>query len=240
MAFLACETGFLVTVSVLDREMFSEVEAARLLRVPQGTLHYWLEGGERRGKRYPPIIRERPRDTRTVTWAEFVEAGLLRQYRRERGVPMAELRAVIDRLREELGVPYPLAHEQPFVGEGRQLTRTVQDEVGLDPEFFLVAVARDQLVLTSASSSFFGRVRWVDGVAAGWRPHQEDSPVLVTPEHRFGRPMINGISTEVLWEHDDAGEDVAAIAADFGLSSAEVRWALSYENFRRTTPRRVA
>lgn len=114
--------------------MFSEVEAARLLRVPQGTLHYWLEGGERRGKRYPPIIRERPCETRTVTWAEFVEAGLLRQYRRERGVPMAELRAVIGRLREELGVPYPLAHEQPFVGEGRQLTRTVQDEVGLDPE----------------------------------------------------------------------------------------------------------
>lgn len=223
-----------MTVSVLDREMFSEVEAARLLRVPQGTLHYWLEGGVRRGKRYPPVIRERPRETRTVTWAEFVEAGLLRQYRRDRGVPMAELRAVIDRLREELGVPYPLAHEQPFVGEGRQLTRTVQDEVGLDPDFFLVAIARDQLVLTSASSSYFERVRWMDGVAAGWRPHdEEDSPVLMTPDQRFGRPMIKGISTEVLWEHDDAGESIEAIAEDFGVTAGEVRWALSYENAYR-------
>lgn len=38
------------TISVLNREMFSEAEAARLLQVSQSTLNYWLEGGERRGK----------------------------------------------------------------------------------------------------------------------------------------------------------------------------------------------
>lgn len=214
--------------------MFSEVEAARLLRVPQGTLHYWLEGGTRRGKLYRPIIREEPRGSRTVTWAEFVEAGLLRQYRRERNVPMAELRAVIDKLRAELGVPYPLAHEQPFVGAGRQLVREIQDDVGLDPDFFLVAVAREQLVLTSASESFVERVQWSEGVAAGWRPHEErGSPVLIAPDHRFGKPAVHGISTEVLWEHDDAGEDVEAIAEDFDLEPRDVRWALSYENALR-------
>ena len=42
-----------------------------------------LEGGTVRGKEYPPVIRAEPRDTRSVTWAEFVEAGMLRQYRRE-------------------------------------------------------------------------------------------------------------------------------------------------------------
>jgi len=34
-----------MTISVLEREMFSEAEAARLLELPQSTLHYWLEGG---------------------------------------------------------------------------------------------------------------------------------------------------------------------------------------------------
>jgi hypothetical protein len=34
-----------------------------------------------------------------VTWAEFIEAGLLRMYRRDRSVLMAELRTFIDRLR---------------------------------------------------------------------------------------------------------------------------------------------
>jgi uncharacterized protein (DUF433 family) len=223
-----------LTVTVLDREMFSEVEAARLLRVPQGTLHYWLEGGTRRGKQYRPIIREEPRGSRTVTWAEFVEAGLLRQYRRERNVPMAELRAVIDKLRAELNVPYPLAHEEPFVGAGRQLVREIQDDVGLDPDFFLVAIAREQLVLTSASAAFVERVRWNNGIAAGWRPHADpESPVVIAPDQRFGKPMVHGISTEVLWEHDDAGEDIDEIADDYGLKPNDVRWALSYENALR-------
>lgn len=82
-------------VSVLDREMFAEAEAARLLRVPQNTLNYWLEGGKYRGRQYKPVVPEQPRGSRApVTWAEFVEAGLLREYRRTHRVPMAELRAV--------------------------------------------------------------------------------------------------------------------------------------------------
>jgi len=98
--------------SVLDREMYNEAEAGRLLGVAQSTLHYWLEGGKRGGKYYRPIIREAPRSVRTVTWAEFVEAGLLREYRRKQ-VPMVELRKFIDKLREVFGVPYPLADRRP-------------------------------------------------------------------------------------------------------------------------------
>lgn len=89
-----------MAVSVLNRKMFTEAEAARLLRVAQGTLNYWLEGGQRRGKVYRPVIRVEPRGHRDiVTWAEFVEAGLLREYRRTYSVPMAELRAFTDGVR---------------------------------------------------------------------------------------------------------------------------------------------
>ena len=101
-------------VSVLDREMYSEAEAARLLGVAQSTLNYWLEGGVRRGKSYRPIIRTEPTGSRNpVTWAEFVEAGLLRSYRRDLGVRMAQLREFIDLLRTDFDVPYPLADRRP-------------------------------------------------------------------------------------------------------------------------------
>lgn len=221
-------------VQVLEREMYSEAEAARLLRVAQSTLHYWLEGGVRRGKRYKPVIREEARGSRSVTWAEFVEAGLLRQYRREHQVPMPELRLFIETLRAKLGVPYPLAHRRPFVGVGRQLVVEAQDEAGLDPDFFLVAVAREQLILTAPSQLFVERVTWEGDVAAAWRPHDEpDSPVRVNPLQRFGRPAIGGISTEVLWEHEDSGETVEEIAEAFALKPRDVRWALAYENSLR-------
>jgi hypothetical protein len=119
-----------MTTSVLDREMFSEAEASRLLRVPQSTLHWWLEGGTYRNRRYRPVIRLEPRGERSVTWAEFVESGLLREHRRTHGVALSELRTVIDRLRDEYGTPYPLAHHRPFVGPGRELLLEVQRDAG--------------------------------------------------------------------------------------------------------------
>jgi len=206
--------GTAMSVTVLDREIFSEAEAARLLRVAQGTLHYWLNGGQRRRRTYPPVIRTEPRDDRIVTWAEFVE-----------------VRAFVNLLRARFEIPYPLAHARPFVGEGKQLVWDAQEEARLDPEFCLIAEVRGQLVLTSASQAFYGRVSWTDDVAAAWRPADNpDSPVRIDPETRFGRPSIKGISTEVLWEHAESGASLEEIADAFDLDVADVRWAVSYES----------
>ena len=224
-----------MSVSVLDREMFSEAEAARLLQVPQNTLNYWLEGGEYRGKRYQPVIGERPRGGRApVTWAEFVEAGLLRQYRRVHGVALAELRAFIEKMRQESGIPYPLAHKQPYVS-GKDLLAEVQDQAGLSADLCLVAYVRGQYVLTPPADSFYKRVTWDDDVAAAWRPHNDPlSPILIRPGIRGGRPAIKGISTEILWEQEQAGEAIGSIAQDFGLADEDVRWAIAYETSART------
>jgi uncharacterized protein (DUF433 family) len=222
-----------MSVTVLDREIFSEAEAARLLGVAQGTLNYWLNGGTKRGKTYAPVIRREPRDDRVVTWAEFVEAGLLRQYRRDLMVPMLELRTFIEQLRQGLGIPYPLAHADPYVA-GKELVWDAQEAAGLDAQFCLVAQVRGQLVLTPPSESFFRRVRWSpENIAVAWRPASDpESPVRIDPELRFGRPSIHGISTEVFWEHADEGEAIEEVATAFGISVADVQWAIPYESAR--------
>src|SRR5215470_5600099 len=218
-----------MSVSVLDREMYSEAGAARLLGVPQRTLNYWLEGGERRGKTYRPVIRLAPRGgSAAVTWAEFIEAGLLREYRRTHGVPMAELRYFIDMVRERTSITYPLADQRPFVS-GRQLLLEAQDEARLDPDFCLVATVRGQLLLTPAADSFVKRVTWEGDVAAAWRPHDDPlSPVRMEPGTRFGRPAVRGISTDALWEHAETGETPEEIAEEFNIAPVDVRWALAY------------
>jgi len=223
-----------MNVKVLEREMYSEAEAARLLGVAQNTLNYWLEGVERRGKIYKPIIRVEPRGGRVpVTWAEFVEAGWLREYRQSHGVPMAELRAFIDAVRGRSNVAYPLAHYRPFVAE-RELLRDAQDMTGLDPEYCLVAEVRGQLVLTPPAATFFKRVDWKGDVATAYRPHEDErSPVRIDPELRFGKPSVRGVATEVIWEHDQDGAAVDEIADDFSLQADDVRWALAYEFAQR-------
>jgi uncharacterized protein (DUF433 family) len=213
--------------------MYTEAAAARLLGVPQNALNYWLEGGERRGKTYKPVIRVQPRgDRAAVTWGEFLEAGLLREYRRK-NVPMLELRDFIDKVRDRYGVPYPLADLRPYVG-GRDLLVEAQNESGLEADFCLIALVRDQPVLTSVADSFVQRVTWDGDLAAEWRPHDDRlSPVRMDPKVRFGFPAVDGIRTEILWEHSESGETEEDIASEFDLLVASVRWALAYETSSR-------
>lgn len=216
--------------------MYTEAEAARLLRLSPSTLHYWLEGGVRRNRTYQPIIRPEPKGPRAdVTWAEFVEASLLKQYRRDANVPMRELRTFVEVLRRSLDVPYPLAHKRPFVTSGRSLVMDAQRQADLPGDWWLVAEASNQLTLLSTADAFYRRVIWDDDVAGGWRIAGEESPVVIDPDVRFGRPQIAGISTEVIWEHKTAGESDEEIAEDFGLTEGQVYWALAYEADSRTS-----
>lgn len=220
-------------VAVLEHEMYSEAEAARLLGVSQATLNYWLEGKIYRRVTYQPILRDQPTGGRTVTWAEFVEAGLLRQYRRDWNVAMSELRAFIGILRDQLGVPYPLATERPWSASGRLIIKA-QETSGLPREFWLCAPADGQLLLLPPAQSFLDRVTFDGGHAVSWRPHNDPaSPVVIDPDQRSGRPSISGISTSVLAEYADSGFDNQEIAATFGLSGVDVAWGLAYENSTR-------
>ena len=218
--------------------MYSETEAARLLRLPPSTLNYWLEGGRRGGKTYQPIIREQPKGGHPpVTWSEFIEASWLRRYRRIDNVPMAELRAFITLLRERYGVPYPLAHFTPFANQGQLVVmEEIQTAAGLDPDYCLVAAVRGQLVLTAPAEAFVSRIEWdrEQDAPIAWRPHDDpDSPVRVLRDVRFGRPSIGGISTDVLWEQVDDGADLTEVAYDYGLTVRDVQWAVSYETAAR-------
>lgn len=214
-------------MTLLDREVYSEQEAARLLRLPTSTLHYWLQGGVRGKHTYPPVLRPQPIDRSWVTWAEFIEAGWLRAYRRAQGVPMRDLRDFIVTLRDELDVAYPLAHRHPLVS-GRSLVLQAQTRAGLAPEYRLVD---DQLMLTYSGQTFVNQVVWEGDVATGWRPLSEpDSSVVVRPDVRFGRPAVAGVSTLSIWEALEDGASTEEISEDFGLDGSDVRWALAYEN----------
>jgi uncharacterized protein (DUF433 family) len=226
-------SGTLPTVAdILSQETYSEPEAARLLRVSPSTLHYWLQGGVRRGVQYMPILRPEPdKETRWVTWAEFVEAGWLKAYRSNR-VPMKELRAFIERLRDDLGVPYPLAHRRPLVS-GKSLVFRAQEAAMLAPYFHLVDADG---MLTYPGQEFVSHVSWDGDIADGWRPLDDPkSTVLVRPDVRFGRPAVSGVSTEILYEYSEEGATRDEIARDFDLSVSDVRWALAYEDSRRAS-----
>jgi uncharacterized protein (DUF433 family) len=219
-----------MSISVLDRELYDVPLAAEVLRMSASTLQWWLEGGKRNGRRYEPVIRPEPTGSKAVRWGELVEARYLLGYRRELGVRLGSLRTFIGQVREALGVPYPLAHQRPWVGEGRKLLVTAQKSSGLPEELWAMWVAESgQIMLTAPAESFLERIEFDDGIATRLHPAGPESPIVIDPQVRFGTASVHGIPTEALADQVRAGDPIEMIAADFDLPLDDVIAALSYE-----------
>jgi uncharacterized protein (DUF433 family) len=205
-----------------------------MLAVEPRKLRRWLNGGRVSGKgMYPPVIRPTPSTDSVVTWAEFVEAGFLREYR-QLDIPLQRMRRFIDAMRERFKVQYPLAHFRPLVDtSARDLLPSLQESASLGEPFSLVRWLDDQLVFSEAVKSFLAKVEFdPDGVALRMHPLGRDrSPVTVDPEVSFGAPQIRGYRTESIAE-DWATQDeprLEAFSAEWGLSEDEVLAAVQWE-----------
>ncbi|MGH8907016.1 MAG: DUF433 domain-containing protein [Egibacteraceae bacterium] len=215
---------------LLDRAVYGMAEVDRLLRLPAGTARRWIDGYERGGRVYPPVIRGEPTGDELVTWGEFVETRLLAAYR-DKGVPLVRMRPAIQRLRAELGVEHPLAWAKPYVG-GRDLVARVQDETGLERRFFLVELRTGQLVLGAQAEQFVSSVEFTDptdGYVERIRPLGRHSSVVIDPLRSFGDPAVRSVPTSVIAEEFRAGDAPESIAAGFELELRDVYDALRFE-----------
>lgn len=228
-----------MSLAVLHREMYSVGEAADLLSAPGAslpaqTLRRWLQGYEFRGRPYPPVLRRERNGREAVTWAEFVEAGLLKEYRR-RDVPLQRLRPMIDAMRVEFGIEYPLAHFRPLVDRhSREVLVNLQEQLDLDQKLYLIVrkggSMHQRLEFSEPVEAYLDKVEFDESaVAERVHPLGKRSLVVIDPQRSFGIPTVRGIRTEILVEQFRTGEPIGAIADDFDLRPADVEDALRWE-----------
>ena len=99
---------------------------------------------------------------------------LLRKYRHTHGVALAELRALIDKMRYEFGVPYPLADQRACVS-GKEFLAEVQDATELNRQGWLV-ITRDRHIqdhraeIEAVRSSGARMINWRARSSAHLRP----------------------------------------------------------------------
>lgn len=59
-------------------------------------------------------------------------------------------------------------------------------------------------LLLPLTQSFLQRVEFTRGIAARWKiTLGTEAPIAIDPEGRLGKPSVTGISTSVLWEHEN-------------------------------------
>jgi len=230
-----------MAVTQLERPVYGTAEVDRLLALKSGTAQRWIDGYRRDRRAYPPVVRDVPTGDGLVTWGEFIECRFLAQYR-SAGVPLVRIRPVVQRLRDELGVRYPLAHKKLFVA-GRELVEMVQREIDLEPELAIV-VRTGQVVLANGAGDlhlgwaplaqrFLDSVEWDDGgidpVVARIRPSEKFPSVVIDPARSFGAPTVRGVRTEVIAEEVSAGDSPDLVARNYELSRGQVDDAVGFE-----------
>jgi uncharacterized protein (DUF433 family) len=216
---------------LLERQLYTVAEAARLLMISSTKLRRWLEGFTTAGRFYPPVIRPERTGSDVVTWAEFVEAGFLREYRAKR-VSLQHLRPVIDEMRQEFEVQYPLAHLKPLVDTSkRQLVLSMQQEFDLEDELkLLVRLPGGQLQWAAPMMAFLDKVEFdAEGIAERMRPLGGASPVIIDPDVAFGIPQVKGIRTEAIAESYAEDGSLGRAARDWQLTVQDVGAALQWE-----------
>lgn len=212
--------------------VYGMAEVDRNLGLAAGTARRWIDGYERGGKPYDPVVRLHRTGNPIATWGEYVETRLLAEYR-SKGVPIIHLRPTVIALRERLGVPYPLAASRTWLRpEGNELVHEVQQETGLDKQLLMVVYRNGQLTMTPPARRFVDAAKWGAEGAERFRT-DDDLDVWVDPRRRSGTPLVGNVPTEIVAELVAAGEDPAWVAATYLLEPRLVQDAIRFELRRR-------
>lgn len=215
-------------VSLLDRQVYVMSQVDRLLDLGAGTAWRWIDGYERRGRRYEPLVRLETTGSEVVTWGEFVEARLIAEYRR-RGVAVVRMRSAIMALREVFDTDYPLATARPFLAEdGRDLVLRVQEETVLSPSLRFV-VRTGQGSMLSMEVQRFQQDAEYEQTDEVRRFRLFGTPnVVLDPEYGFGEPTVRGrrLRVAAIAEAIAAGEARDEIKATWDICDGIVDDAL--------------
>jgi len=209
-------------------------EAARYLRLSPATLRSWTVGRDyptAKGiRQFTPLIRPADTSPPTLSFANLIEAHVLRSLRTEHGVPLEAVRRALRYAEKQLKIDRLLGREELLASGGQLFLDRYGELVNLS--------ASGQLAIRKVFEAHLRRVEWgnlrhpvrlfpfvlVDGAS-------DDRPILIDPQVSFGRPVIRAgfISTRIVAERIDAGESVEDLARDYGLPAADIEQAVLYE-----------
>jgi uncharacterized protein (DUF433 family) len=217
-----------------DFATYTLAEAARYLRLPAATLRSWVLGrqyptAEGSGQ-FPPLIRPASRRPPLLSFANLIEAHVLRSLRTEHGVPVKALRSALAYAEKELAIDRLLLRRELCAEAGKVFLDRYGELIELS--------ASGQLAMRRVFDEHLTRVEWdsskfpvrlypfLSAVAPS-----DERPIVIDPRIAFGRPVVlrKAITTSAIAERMDAGETVEDIAADYDLGPSEIEQAILYE-----------
>ena len=217
-----------------NQPAYTLAEAARYLKLPVATLRSWVAGRpypKAQGVgRFQPLIHPPAGPPPALSFWNLIEAHVLRSLRTDHGVALKAVRDALAYAERKLAIQRLLLRDELRTDAGRIFLDRYGELIDLS--------ASGQLAMRQLLAEHLKRVDWdkwqfpvrlypfLSGDAtAGERP------IAIDPNIAFGRPVIvrAGVSTAAIADRIDAGETVAELAADYGLTAAEIEQAVLFE-----------
>lgn len=204
--------------------IYSQSEAARIVQAPPSSFTRWAQGyefnqrgGGKRGSTPALLTGVRPGRGATVPFTALAEGFIIESFRRA-GLPMARIRPAVEVLREEIGLEYALLSERLMTDGAEILYKNGEGD--------LVVARNHQGVFNEVVSEFLKSISYRDGFVSVIRlPAFESIDVVVDPHRNSGQPTVDriGVGVEDVLSRVRAGEPLAEVGDDFGLSTRELR-----------------
>ena len=200
-------------------------EAARYAKTSVQTAARWHGGGA------SPVLPPR-KDRAELSYMQLIELAVVAAMRSE-GVKLKAIRASREYVAGTLNSEYPFA-EYRFKTDGTDLIlnyEQIDPTAGVDK--LLYASKGGQLGWKEILDRRLREFEYEDGgIVIRWRVGGSDFDVVIDPRVSFGAPTISGAATWAVKGRWYAGESVADIADDFGLSPDNVADALKFEGIQ--------
>ena len=188
-------------------------EAARYADITSQTIRNWQKLGNRPA---PLGAREKGKE---LSYFQLIELAVVAACRKA-GMKLPKIREAREYLKQEFRSDHPFA-TQKLLTDGVDLMLEHGDEL-------LVANLRGQLAWKNIIKDRLKEFEYFDGIAARWHLAGR-SAVVIDPRIQFGKPSVRGVPTWIIAARSDAGEDIRAIAKDFGIPKSAVADALAFE-----------
>ncbi len=211
--------------------------AAHYIGMNVQTLRTWVKG-----RHYPPdagssfsepLISLPCVEENDLSFINLVEAYVLSSMRFRHRIRMDVVRRSLNYVAEKLGHSHPLAL-QDFLSDGINLFFEVYGK--------LIDVSEGgQLAMRTLMEKSLRRIeRDPHGLALRIYPFAMDSEsesrfVVIDSYVSFGRPVIadSGVSTAIIAERWNAGENISELAHDYGLPAEKIEEAIWFEKAER-------
>jgi len=223
-----------VAVAKIDPRLapaYSIAQAAHYLKIPAPTVRSWAVGRDyprQAGKgRFKPVVVTPTDPDHRLSFRNLIEMAALRALRTEHEFKLSAVRTALDYAGKDLGLTNLLASEDLYARPGELFLARYGQLINLN--------RAGQLGIQAVLQGLLHRIQWDRGLAVRFFPPLPSRPeaksVMLDPRVSFGRPVLtrSGVSTSVIVDRINAGEEAADLAKDYGATGEEIMDALAYE-----------